>query len=995
MRRRMLLTPWLGLVVAVLLLVQRVRGGGIVLVPSGSVNLVSGRNVTGFLSCDPPPTNDVVIDMALTSRGGESERNFPVITPNRVRIRAGTTSASFTVEGRGEGRFYVQYQVTLNLDYHVKHAESVIMVLSANDGWEGIQFQIGLNLAVFGAGLVFFVWRRLFPRLRLPIWHSHPAGLFERINFDQLPPGKFQSKYGMALRHGSSLSDRARRFVSLPCDGKDVIEIAGLDAALSMRLHADLGHLFLFLTVFSVGVLIPIHYMSGKDSDDPYLDVSFQETTIGNVPLQSHWYWGHVAMTYLTVLCVLRLLKRQDDVGQRVNVDSTRAVGHRSVLISSGLPKDMNSFQLRQSLAKICCPADIKATVVIHDLQSLYRILDQRVKLRNEYNRLLTTYARANSGTLPGCVRWCPGGVCCPSVPEVISSYVSCLPCRSLCCSVPSQVQYSPEHSGARDIASILENALLRDRLRAASIQKELESFPSHVLDLYAKRQSTGAAFVVFSTVKAKLDFDERVRLAQKRQLPEIVFPWDVMSHRDLTKLEEQPVDTSILKSLVLRAAPEPDDVNWPNLTYKPQSVKRLCMFVFYQLMTVVIIIVFSTPTAVLIYMKLDNQSAVYAMFTQDVTSIVAKFATSYLPSLLLIAVNWCLLTSLFYVTTFEPWLSESERMKSFLKKGFSYLLLSSIVLPSIGVTAVYLASEQGSSFHHGSEAAYIEKFMFQLGRNFFIAYVCQRAFLGSILQLLRVGERFVYQPWLRARAVTKAERRDADRPWPYYFGYDYAVVLSTFMVTLLGVVLSPLLTPFGAVYFYMKYFTMKYNLLYVHPKSAGRGHVARSAYTIIFVCLVLFEFTVAVVILEVGRKEQFAAMVTLICTTIALYLGWWRLRHRGVLSSWHRRTLDGTPHNVGRGPHNLKHVPERMQMRVAFNRLIAYTTARRELDEQRAYINPYDAGLKVFNCIYTQQKATTDLRDKRYAFDKLKAVAAATTRRQAFVAKRTKALAV
>ncbi|RHY23904.1 hypothetical protein DYB32_009033 [Aphanomyces invadans] len=795
----MLLTPWLGLVVAVLLLVQRVRGGGIVLVPSGSVNLVSGRNVTGFLSCDPPPTNDVVIDMALTSRGGESERNFPVITPNRVRIRAGepgiahcwetmrrrslanvgTTSASFTVEGRGEGRFYVQYQVTLNLDYHVKHAESVIMVLSANDGWEGIQFQIGLNLAVFGAGLVFFVWRRLFPRLRLPIWHSHPAGLFERINFDQLPPGKFQSKYGMALRHGSSLSDRARRFVSLPCDGKDVIEIAGLDAALSMRLHADLGHLFLFLTVFS-------HYMSGKDSDDPYLDVSFQETTIGNVPLQSHWYWGHVAMTYLTVLCVLRLLKRQEDVGQRVNVDSTRAVGHRSVLISSGLPKDMNSFQLRQSLAKICCPADIKATVVIHDLQSLYRILDQRVKLRNEYNRLLTTHPP-----------WL----------------------RAL---VPRQRLLS---IGAR----------------------------GHFVVLVVPAVSVAVLFgAVPSAVKAKLDFDERVRLAQKRQLPEIVFPWDVMSHRDLTKLEEQPVDTSILKSLVLRAAPEPDDVNWPNL--------RLCMFVFYQLMTVVIIILFSTPTAVLIYMKLDNQSAVYAMFTQDVTSIVAKFATSYLPSLLLVRATWLSVAAL----TRGPWLSESERMKSFLKKGFSYLLLSSIVLPSIGVTAVYLASEQGSSFHHGSEAAYIEKFMFQLGRNFFIAYVCQR--------------------------------------------YPSAVWTTTHD---------------HAVYFYMKYFTMKYNLLYVHPKSAGRGHVARSAYTIIFVCLVLFE------------------------------------------------------------------------MRVAFNRLIAYTTARRELDEQRAYINPYDAGLKVFNCIYTQQKATTDLRDKRYAFDKLKAVAAATTRRQAFVAKRTKALAV
>ncbi|RHY99291.1 hypothetical protein DYB37_011736, partial [Aphanomyces astaci] len=108
--------------------------------------------------------------------------------------------------------------------------------------------------------------------------------------------------------------------------------------------------------------------------------------------------------------------------------------------------------------------------------------------------------------------------------------------------------------------------------------------------------------------------------------------------------------------------------------TYQPQSAKRVCMFVFYQLATVVIMILFSTPTAVLIYVKLDTHSAVYAIY--DISSVLAKFITAYLPSLLLITVNWCLLTSLFYLTTVEPWLSESERMKSFLNKGFSYLLL-------------------------------------------------------------------------------------------------------------------------------------------------------------------------------------------------------------------------------------------------------------------------------------------------------------------------------
>ncbi|RHZ10735.1 hypothetical protein DYB26_013928, partial [Aphanomyces astaci] len=73
-----------------------------------------------------------------------------------------------------------------------------------------------------------------------------------------------------------------------------------------------------------------------------------------------------------------------------------------------------------------------------------------------------------------------------------------------------------------------------------------------------------------------------------------------------------------------------------------------------------------------------------------------------------------------------------------------------------------------------------------------------------------------------------------------------------------------------------------------------------------------------------------------------------------------------------------LKHHADDVQKREAFARLVASTVARRQQDEQRAYVNPYDAGLKVFNCIYTQQKTVCDdVRDKAAAFAKLKQVTA------------------
>ncbi|KDO34638.1 hypothetical protein SPRG_00700 [Saprolegnia parasitica CBS 223.65] len=951
--------------------------------PSGSLVLVVGGNITTGISCDPPPASDLLVKMILTSRGGAGAGSFPVITPNPVRIAAGTfrpsilssntaipgaNASAFNIVGHGEGRYYIQYHLAEGPSYETNHDESVILVLNANDGWEGIWFQVQLNVAVFGAGFLLFLFRRVWPHLAVPFWNAHREGLFEKFNYEGLTSIKFQDKYASIC--APTVCERLQRFFSLPCDSKDVVDIAGVDAALSMHLQKDMAHFFAIMSVLSIGVLMPIHYVSGRDSRDGSI-VAFQQTTIGNVPLQSPWYWGHVAM--------------QNAVGRRLHVDATRMLGARSILIHAGLPKEWSSYQLKRQLATFFPVDDIKTAVAVHDLQALYRILDERVALRSEYNRLLQTYAKQQSGTLPSFMLWCPGSFCCPSIPNVFRSYTQCLPCKALCCARSggrNAIEYSPNHSGDRDIGRILELALPRDRQRAEAIRDRLNSFPKHVLELYAQRRGTGAAFVVFRSTEAKGRFLELVAKAKRSKK---MLHWPQISQRDLLELEEnaEPQDLSVLKPLVVQNAPEPQDVNWTNLTYQPRSIKRFLKFIFYQCTTLFILVVFSTPTAVLIYVNLDNDSPVYKLFTREVDNVVTKFITAYLPSLMLIIVNWCLLTCLFYTSFFEPWLSESERQRSFLRKGFAYLLLSSIILPSIGVTAVYLANGQGG-FDRGSEVAYVEKFMFQLCRNFFIAYVCQRAFLGSIFQLLRIGERLVYQPWLKARAITAAEMKAADLPWPFYYGYDYSIVLSVFMVALLGIVLSPLLTPFGALYFYMKFYTMKYNLIYVHPRSSGRGDVARSAYNIVFVCLLIFEACVLFVILEVGQREQFLAMALLMAATIVLYFSWWQELNQSFVpvtpaiakylqKDYKRETAHKSLVVTTMRQGKLADMSPDEQLRYAFGRLMAMTAALREKDEKRAYINPYDAGLKVFSCLYTQQQRCDAMEAKRYAFQLLK----------------------
>ncbi len=191
----------------------------------------------------------------------------------------------------------------------------------------------------------------------------------------------------------------------------------------------------------------------------------------------------------------------------------------------------------------------------MHELHDLYRMLDQRVALRQEYNRILQTYAKEAAEALPCCLRFCPGSICCPSMPHLWHAYRQCRPCRgrqhrvrktktimkktSQHCDhdmrhkeegeaddeherkkkVPRDSSwtsiviedddtscivndYSPDFSGAKDVQQLMMVMTAQDRNRVSTIAAALASFPKHILHVYTEhRQGTGAAFVVFQNV--------------------------------------------------------------------------------------------------------------------------------------------------------------------------------------------------------------------------------------------------------------------------------------------------------------------------------------------------------------------------------------------------------------------------------------------------------------------------------------------------------------
>ncbi|KAG7402043.1 Transmembrane protein 63C [Phytophthora boehmeriae] len=848
----------------------------VVNVPSGVTTVPLDGRVEQQVDCwVPPDAPPMFVELSLTDANG-TELGSLVSPRTLVFMHATDAKQSqrqkhkFTLFGHDQGRFYLAYSLSgRNVDqyYRLSSDSSVVLVSAGRDqGWQGIWMQFLFNFILFLGGMAFFAWQRIHS-VNLPFWKGHQERLFQRGNYDSLSPRAFATKYGEL--QGDTIKHRMKKFWSISAGGDYMSSACGIPAALIVHFYTDCGHLFAIFSLFSLAAMLPVNYWPGNARGKKGGGDTYQETTFSNVPLHSDWYWAHVVYCYVIAFGVLVLLLRQRDLASALRKRAKHIVGARSVFIQHGLPLDTTSQSLRTALSTVIPRGgSIHEVTILQDLTAVHELLQRRRELSEELSRILALDEAYENGTLSCNLLCCPGSV-----------------------AVPNPLEHSPGAKAKRDSRSdsqvdTLYESLVDDSTVEAydktsarqifALREELDFFPEDAFDEFAKRHCMGSAFIIFDSTATRNAFVRVVR--GQTCIGRIVNTVEALSRRGFREkplsglMRPEPSSSEsldpMLQSLKLRSAPEPDDVIWQNLAYQPYTVRRAIVFCLRQLATIALLLLFSTPTAVLMFIKLDSSSDIYHDLDRKNTVLLTMIA-SYLPALLLIAVNWCLLAFLYHLSMSEPSISESYRVKGFLIKGFTYLVVSSVILPSIGVTAVYLAL---SRIEQSGGRSYIESFLYKVSGTFFISYVCQRAFLGAIVDITRCADLVAAQPWIHSRSVTDVEVQRALRPNAFSYGHDYALVLSIFLVVLLGTVITPVITPIGALYFYLKSTTTKYNMLYVLPYSPGRGHIASTAYWLTFVCLVIFEVVMSFVFLQVAGRKHFVAMIVLLGTTCAVY---------------------------------------------------------------------------------------------------------------------------
>ncbi|XP_019850189.1 PREDICTED: CSC1-like protein 2 isoform X2 [Amphimedon queenslandica] len=328
-------------------------------------------------------------------------------------------------------------------------------------------------------------------------------------------------------------------------------------------------------------------------------------------------------------------------------------------------------------------------------------------------------------------------------------------------------------------------------------------------------------------------------------------------------------------------------DLIWENLSSN-RVIWWLRWFAL-NLILILFVIFFTTPPVILnsseeIWIYFKHKAGELNITIKNATGYgVPGFVQSYFASFLSILLASLMMYCITKSVAFEYHWSKSRVEQTTLRKAFLFLSLQVIVLPSLGLTslsavAALIARNDEVGIDNQLSCVFLPN-----NGAYFVAYIIIATFVWSPLELLRLRQLAIYI-YRRIRAKTKLEKRQIIREYDFKFGSKYASNLIIFTMTSALSLTTPLVVPFGALFFGIKYLIDKYNLLYGYKPVyvSGRQYLHKSAMKLVMVGVVFVQFVT--LFYSVVREGSVSArsivlLVLLIVTGLLLFgllvLGW------------------------------------------------------------------------------------------------------------------------
>uniref|UniRef100_A0A7N0UCZ1 Calcium permeable stress-gated cation channel 1 n=1 Tax=Kalanchoe fedtschenkoi TaxID=63787 RepID=A0A7N0UCZ1_KALFE len=267
---------------------------------------------------------------------------------------------------------------------------------------EDIGVSAGINLLSAFVFLVVFAILRLQPfndRVYFPKWY------LKGLRTDPLTSGAFMSKI-VNLDFRSYLRFLNWIPAALRMPEPELIEHAGLDSAVYLRIYLLGLKIFVPLTIIAWAVLVPVNFTNQtlELSNLTYSDID--KLTISNIPLGSDRFWTHIVYAYVFTFWTCYVLRNEYDIIAKMRLHFLASEHRRpdqfTVLVRNVPPDpDESISELVEHFFLVNHPNHYLTHQVVYNANKLASLVAKKKKLQNWLDYYQLKFSRNQSAGRP------------------------------------------------------------------------------------------------------------------------------------------------------------------------------------------------------------------------------------------------------------------------------------------------------------------------------------------------------------------------------------------------------------------------------------------------------------------------------------------------------------------------------------------------------------------------------------------------------------------
>jgi hypothetical protein len=339
--------------------------------------------------------------------------------------------------------------------------------------------------------------------------------------------------------------------------------------------------------------------------------------------------------------------------------------------------------------------------------------------------------------------------------------------------------------------------------------------------------RGSGYGFIMFRSVEAVDDFMHnfrkyglQVRTVQDYQNAVLKTGATVVNR------SAEVLDKFMLKAEQVNYGSQ--DIAWDHLfilqrfgRLGPKVLRIITIFVI-----TLLIVFFSTPLAltstVQSLLELTNLFEASVDQMKKLLGPIGSLLFQYLPTLALLISSMTVPYAIILLSNAAQQKTHSNTRRLILKRTYTYLIISTLILPTMLLSSVDAAIQFFLSFNDPSQA--FGKLFIPASGAFFINYILQRAILKNMIDFLKIGDvlKFFYSSKLSilfssAGMISPQEKLQKTEVSALNIELEYAYHLSIMGIALCLSVFTPLILPAALLYFIGKHLADRYNVSYIY----------------------------------------------------------------------------------------------------------------------------------------------------------------------------------